>query len=459
MFFNAAKVRRHHCTCCAGMAVLFVLVGCSSGDGDSGTSGPIADPQIQQPQQPQTPIQNDPGAAPGTPVVVAGVNGLPAADGEAPFIVEPMEFTLDEDTLLTGSLAVVPTGAVSVGLLRSPSHGSISLLPDGQFVYTPQRHFYGDDAFDVYAWQGDVGSVPTTIKLRIQPVPDAPTLAADVIPVVEQDTDYRVQFLAQDADSDPLVFSATNLPEWLEIDGVSGLLSGHPLQTDVGIHRGLVVAVADGTGLSASLGPFSVEVIDINDSPTINPSQFPSRLDARESVTVSVFPDDPDGDRVKVSTELNDFVDVVVRGGMLDVTAKDVVEVTPINLVVIAEDRLGSVSREIIPITIYPLTNSGRGRTLVGRKYGAGVHLVVLGDGYKQDELEEYELDVWRLVALMRSDPAVRTHFGGWNVHSLPVASVDSGIDDNTLEDFRDTEYNAGFYCSGIPRLICADEA
>jgi len=256
-----------------------------------------------------------------------------------------------------------------------------------------------------------------------------------------------------------LVFDAVNLPSWLVLDPTEGLLTGIPTHADVGLHEGIEVGVGDPSGLRAALGPFSIEVIDINDSPTFNPSQFPTAMDAREMITVFVFPDDPDGDRVTVTTELNDFVDVEVRGGSIDVTAKDVVEVTHINLVVIAEDRQGSVTRESVPLTIYPVTKSGRGRTIVGRKFGAGVHLVVLGDGYKEDELAEYQADVRQLVRMMRRDPAVEAHFAAWNVHTLPIASVDSGIDDNVTEDFRDTEYNAAFYCADIPRLICADDA
>ncbi|MBX2883426.1 MAG: hypothetical protein KTR32_25960 [Granulosicoccus sp.] len=425
-----------------------------------------------------------------TPVAEPGSNGLPLSDGISPFIARAEEYWLDEDTVLSGELSVTMQAAgteqsletdlsldrpsvaatdlraaaavsqenITYQLLRQPTHGSLELDTDGSFNYAPATNFFGDDSFTFYAWQDQLGSSPATVKLHVRPQPDTPEIVASVVPVVEQGADYQVEFLASDADGDELSFQATNIPSWLEFDITNGALSGLPAQEDVGIHTDISVAVTDSSGLRAVFGPFSIEVIDINDSPTINPSQFPTRMDARETVTVFVFPDDPDGDMVSVSAELNDFVDVKVQGGSLEIIAKDVVEVTDINLVVIAEDRLGSVSREVLPIRIYPVTESGKGRTLFGRRYGDGVHLVVLGDGYKQDELAQYEQHATELIALMRNDPAVDRHFAAWNVHIIPTPSTDSGIDDNVLEDYRQTEFNAGFFCGGIPRLICADD-
>ena len=287
---------------------------------------------------------------------------------------------------------------------------------------------------------------------------DAPVISGEPVIVVEQGSRYEVQFVATDVDGDSLQFSAENLPDWLTLDPDEGLLSGFPQQSDVGLHEQISILVTDSGGLQSAYPLFLIEVLDVNDSPTLNPTQFPDRLDAREMISVNIFPDDPDGDQVTLSTEQNDFVDVEINGGELSVTAKDVGEVTPINLVVIATDHLGSVTRQIIPITLYPLTDSGKGRTLMGRKSGAGVHMVVLGEGYKLDEQDNFEQHVRDLIGLMSSDTAVRSHLSAWNVHSVITPSQDSGIDDNPLEDVRHTEFDASYYCRQLPRLICADE-
>jgi len=227
-------------------------------------------------------------------------------------------------------------------------------------------------------------------------VNDPPSVSVDFDSVAEQDRPFEVMIEGRDVDGDILSFASANLPGWLDLDTQTGLITGVPTQNDIGIYRNIELIVRD--------------------------------EDASERVIVNLFPDDPDGDFVTLQAEPNDFASVEILGGSLALTADEVTEVTDINLVVIATDLLGSSTREIIPITIRPLTASGRGRTLEGRREGFGVHLVVLGDGYKSDEENTFNDDVQDLITLMRRDPAIRTHMSAWNIHSIMETSVDSGM-------------------------------
>ena len=65
---------------------------------------------------------------------------------------------------------------------------------------------------------------------------------------------------ATDVDNDPLTFSVNGEPNWLDIDAVSGALTGTPQLGDVGTYPGIVVSVSDGS-LSASLPQFTVDVV------------------------------------------------------------------------------------------------------------------------------------------------------------------------------------------------------
>ena len=71
---------------------------------------------------------------------------------------------------------------------------------------------------------------------------------------------YTFQPVASDPDRDPLTFSVSSAPDWLQINSVSGALTGTPSLGDVGVHTGIVVSVNDGE-LSASLAQFSVTVV------------------------------------------------------------------------------------------------------------------------------------------------------------------------------------------------------
>lgn len=353
--------------------------------------------------------------------------------------------------------AATQRDATAFDLNQPPEHGRVSLQSDGSFIYFPTPDFFGEDAFIVAASAGD-DSEKVGVRLTVAPEPDRPVVSGSPPAVIEQGQLYDTTFSAVDVDGDTVRFSGLGLPEWLSLSPLSGKLSGQPTQADTGVYTEMRIVGTDSTGLSAQSAPFNIEVLDINDSPTVNPDQFPASLDARQTLRIELFPDDPDGDRVTLSTEPNDFVSAEVFGGSLELEASDVNEVTDINLVVIATDRLGRVSREVIPLTLHPLTESGRGKTLTGNKSGSGVHIVILGDGYKSDEQGDFVSHIDNFIDLMRLDPATSVHLDAINFHRIFTPSVDSGVDDDVQNDFRDTVYDAGYFCQGIARLICADE-
>ncbi|HUQ11108.1 MAG TPA: putative Ig domain-containing protein [Steroidobacteraceae bacterium] len=71
---------------------------------------------------------------------------------------------------------------------------------------------------------------------------------------------YTFQPIAGDADGDPLMFTATNLPPWASIDGRNGHISGTPGPTDQGVYEAITVIVADATHHAES-ATFSITVI------------------------------------------------------------------------------------------------------------------------------------------------------------------------------------------------------
>jgi len=131
-----------------------------------------------------------------------------------------------------------------------------------------------------------------------------------------------------------------------------------------------------------------------------------------------------------------------------------------VDMVLLVTDIRGGVSRSEVPLTLHPINASGRGRTLYGRgAAGAGIHLVVLGDGYREEQQAQFREHVETLVAKMQEDVGMSTHFSAWNVHMVETPSIDSGIDDNLAVDIRDTVYDTGYFCKSVRRLICGDQS
>ena len=73
---------------------------------------------------------------------------------------------------------------------------------------------------------------------------------------------FSFQPSASDPDSTNLMFSASNLPAWAQIDSSSGRLSGTPTAADIGTYSGITITVSDGSS-AATLGPFSISVTDV----------------------------------------------------------------------------------------------------------------------------------------------------------------------------------------------------
>ena len=64
-------------------------------------------------------------------------------------------------------------------LVSGPSHGTLTLNPDGSFSYTPNANYNGPDSFVYRASDGTAQSGDTTVTLSVNSVPDAPAGTID----------------------------------------------------------------------------------------------------------------------------------------------------------------------------------------------------------------------------------------------------------------------------------------
>ncbi|RDE15681.1 MAG: hypothetical protein C4K48_03635 [Candidatus Thorarchaeota archaeon] len=88
-------------------------------------------------------------------------------------------------------------------LTATSSHGSLILLSDGSFTYTPEPNFYGEDSFEYYPSDGKLDSKPATVLITVNSVIDPP-VAIDDAYVTDEDTTLDVDsahgVLANDID-------------------------------------------------------------------------------------------------------------------------------------------------------------------------------------------------------------------------------------------------------------------
>jgi hypothetical protein len=114
-------------------------------------------------------------------------------------------------------------------------------------------------------------------------------------------TVYTFQPSAADPDGDPLTFSATNLPAWATINSQTGLVSGTPSDSQIGMSNTITVSVSDPTH-KVSLPAFRVNVtaptpppVQVNQPPTITGTPATTAT-VGQSYTFTPVGDDPNDD-------------------------------------------------------------------------------------------------------------------------------------------------------------------
>jgi len=114
-------------------------------------------------------------------LAVAGApGGTPLADNDAYATNEDAPLTVPAPGVLDGDDA-----GTTASLLSGPSHGTLSLLADGSFTYTPQANYNGADSFSYQAVTlvGGVPSLPATVSLTVNPTNDLPVAVGDAYSV------------------------------------------------------------------------------------------------------------------------------------------------------------------------------------------------------------------------------------------------------------------------------------
>jgi len=283
-------------------------------------------------------------------------------------------------------------------------------------------------------------------------------------PVLKAEEDAAYSFSVNVGNASGNVeFQIENGPAWMTAvnsGNVSANVSGTPkTDADAGIFENITISATDGRRRKASLAPFNLEVIAVNDPPFITFQQTALILDARESFVLSYTITDEEGDRVELELAgMADDLNATVSGSAITGTARDVNEVRS-GVLDVALISNGDTVDTSIDAKIFPKTANGEGRTIFGRKSGAGVNLVILGDGYTAEQSDLYRADAEDFIREMHLDSGIESHMPAWNIHVVDKPSNQSGADDDYGTDTVDTYFGSGFNCADIQRLICANRS
>src|SRR5690554_925935 len=141
-----------------------------------------------------------------TYILVEPVNDLPEA--------QDLALTTPEDTPVSGQVEAsdVDGDELLFTLDEGPRHGTVEVMPDGGFTYTPDTDYHGPDEFTVVVDDGQGGIVISTISVDVTPVNDVPE-AEDLSLTTPEDTAISSQIIGSDVDGDTLTYTLNSDPE------------------------------------------------------------------------------------------------------------------------------------------------------------------------------------------------------------------------------------------------------
>ena len=208
-----------------------------------------------------------------------------------------------EDAPISGHAAATDLdgNALTYVLVTGPQNGSVTLNPDGSYVYTPSANFNGSDSFSFKANDGLLDSNVASVNLTVTPVNDAP-VATDGSASGNEDTVINGQVLASDIDSPGLTYQMISAP-------LHGALSFNPdgtwQYTPVANYNGTdsFTFKANDGALDSNVATTSLTTIPVNDPPVANPDMVATPTGVAISIPVATLlanDADVDGDALSV---------------------------------------------------------------------------------------------------------------------------------------------------------------
>ena len=223
---------------------------------------------------------------------VTAVNDLPVSnpDTASTFEDTPVTiFPLANDSDVEG-------GTLTIVSVSDPPHGTVTFLPSGQIIYTPDANFFGTDIFTYTVSDGTGGTNVGTITVTIAGVNDSPFAVNDVASTGPGAT-ITVDVLANDydVDGDSITISAIIAPAvGTAVLNSDNTVTFTPPLNYVGTLT-FGYTISDSTGATSSALVTLSFVAPSNAAPSINPDQLNVIRGQPNSINVLANDVDPDG--------------------------------------------------------------------------------------------------------------------------------------------------------------------
>jgi VCBS repeat-containing protein len=232
-------------------------------------------------------------------VTITAVNDTPAAVDDTPAAI-------NEDTVLNGSSVLAndtdidgDTLSVNTTPVDAPDHGTLTLLADGTYTYTPAANYHGTDSFQYEVSDGNGGTDTATVTITITAVNDTPDAVDDTPAAINEDAVLNgSSVLANDTDIDGDTLSVNTTPVDAPDHGTLVLqAAGTYTYTPTANYHGtdsFQYTASDGNG-GTDTATVTITINSVNDAPVANDVTIPVAANSNSDITLGAT-DVDDGD-------------------------------------------------------------------------------------------------------------------------------------------------------------------
>ncbi len=286
---------------------------------------------------------------------ISSVNDAPTLSNATP--------SVQEDVILTGSVSPNAKDVDnnlnpnSFTLLDSPQNGTIKMLPNGTYTYTPRADFYGVDSVHYQVCDLSGACVTATIIITVTPANDAPK-AAITAPLVLEDLPVIFCGIVNDKDlGDIFNTRLCNMPKGslnISINSNQLCIDYKPLK-DFNGKDTICILVCDKGGLCDTV-KIPINIIPINDPPSlvVNTLSVPADSTIAQCFLIA-DPDAQDGHSAFFCEAPKGTAQIKVENGNVCITySTKFPNFENDTLCVILCDKAGACTQAYIPVTILP---------------------------------------------------------------------------------------------------------